>query len=176
MSMGREVRKVPADWNHPRNAAGHLIPLYGESFAARLAQWDEGKEKWEEGLRRDFRERNVWKPRDRDEDCSYEKWDGPRPEAQDYMPDWKPDECTHFQMYETCTEGTPISPVKETPEELARWLAANGASAFGTQTASYEAWLSTIRRGSACAAMVSPETGLISGVEANRRMSDQCQE
>ena len=43
------------------------------------------------------------------------------------------EERTHYQMYETCTEGTPISPVMETPENLARWLADNGASAFGGQ-------------------------------------------
>jgi len=48
-------------------------------------------------------------------------------------------------MYETCTEGTPISPAFATPEELARWLADNEASAFGGMTASYEGWLRTIK-------------------------------
>jgi len=44
-------------------------------------------------------------------------------------------------MYETCSEGTPISPVMETPEQLARWLVDNKASFFGTMTAPYDRWL-----------------------------------
>jgi len=47
-------------------------------------------------------------------------------------------------MYETCTEGTPISPVMDSLETLARWLADNGASAFGEMTATYEQWLKII--------------------------------
>ncbi len=41
------------------------------------------------------------------------------PDHRDYMPSWKPSECTHYQMYETTTEGTPISqplkPLKKKP-------------------------------------------------------------
>lgn len=58
------------------------------------------------------------------------------------MPEWKPEERTHYQMYEDTTEGTPISPVMESPEALARWLVDNRASVFGMGTqASYEQWL-----------------------------------
>jgi hypothetical protein len=49
-----------------------------------------------------------------------------------------------FQMWETVSEGSPISPVFKTPEELAKWLADNGASAFGSETATYEQWLKMI--------------------------------
>ena len=41
-------------------------------------------------------------------------------------------------IYETCSEGSPISPAFETPEELARWLTDNS---FGSMTATYEQWL-----------------------------------
>ena len=75
-------------------------------------------------------------------------------------------EATHLQMYETISEGTPISPVMETPEELAQWLFDNGASAFGFSTATYEQWLSTIKRGWAVSAAIVNGRGLISGVEA----------
>lgn len=57
------------------------------------------------------------------------------------MPDPNHVNCSHYQMYETTSEGTPISPVMETPEELATWLVENKASAFAGQSASYEAWL-----------------------------------
>ena len=59
-----------------------------------------------------------------------------------------------YQMYETTTEGTPISPVMKTPEELARWLADNKASACGSMTATYEEWLQTIERGWAPTMMI----------------------
>jgi len=67
-------------------------------------------------------------------------------------------------MYETTSEGTPISPAFETPEALARWLTDTGASAFGKSTAPYEAWLSVCNGGYAPSlVMVGGE--LISGVE-----------
>lgn len=43
-----------------------------------------------------------------------------------------------WQMWETTSEGSPISPPFATPEELARWLADTGASAFGNQTATFD--------------------------------------
>ena len=30
MKMGREVRKVPGDWQHPKDEKGHYIPLFDE--------------------------------------------------------------------------------------------------------------------------------------------------
>lgn len=167
--MGREVRKVPAGWKHPKNGDGNDIPLFGGSFKEDLAEWEEGFSQWEKGFVKDWA--NVgWRRREADDSPTFEEWAGPKPEEKDYMPDWPASERTHLQMYETCTEGTPISPVMETPEKLARWLADNGASAFGESTASYEAWLSTIKAGFSVSAVFSPSTGLVSGVEAMRRI------
>lgn len=145
--MGREVRRVPANWKHPADKRGNEIPLH-DGFNKRLAQWDEENAKWAEGLRSDWQ--GGWQPiEERHRGMTFAEWDGERPKADDYMPDWPDAERTHFQMYETCTEGTPISPVMESPEALARWLADNGASAFGGQTATYEQWLGMIGEGSA---------------------------
>jgi hypothetical protein len=49
-----------------------------------------------------------------------------------------------FQMWETTSEGSPMSPVFATPEELAKWLYDNKASSFGSQTSTYEEWLTMI--------------------------------
>lgn len=49
-----------------------------------------------------------------------------------------------WQMWETTSEGSPISPVFGTPEELARWLADTRASTFGSMTAGYDQWLAMI--------------------------------
>ena len=50
-------------------------------------------------------------------------------------------------MYENTSQGTPISPVFDNAEDLAQWLADNGATSFGSSTATYDQWLSTIKRG-----------------------------
>lgn len=102
--MGREVRKVPKDWKHPKSLDGRYIPLYPRSY-------------FEEGEKEEY-----------------------------YMPNWEENECTHFQMYETCTEGTPISPPMSTPEDLAHYLADTKASAFGSDTATFEQWLAMIHQ------------------------------
>ena len=90
--MGREVRRVAADWKHPVGQDGKYKPLCG------------GR-----------------------------------------MPGWKPGVATHYQMYETTSAGTPVSPVMDSAEGLARWLVEHGASACGEQTAGYEAWLHVCR-------------------------------
>lgn len=151
--MGREVRKVPANWQHPKRFNEHrgeetYVPLYPSGYAVRAAEWDEEWAKWQEGLRRSYDpagERYI--PREADETGLYTDWAGARPSPDDFMPDWPEAERTHFMMYEDTTEGTPISPAFATPEELARWLADNGASSFGGQTATYEQWLPTCRGG-----------------------------
>ena len=63
------------------------------------------------------------------------------------MPDWPEAERTHYQMYETTTPGTPISPVMETPEALARWLFKDSPDHdyFATSGATYESWLDKIK-------------------------------
>lgn len=163
--MSREVRRVPAGWEHPRDAKGRFVPLFGRDYATRAREWDEGAAKWAAGLRSDFN--GGWTPRTQDElGMSYAKWDGERPVPEDYMPAWPEAERTHLMMYESTSEGTPLSPAFETPEELARWCADHGASAFGSQTASYEAWLRVARGGATCSAVVVPGVGILSGVEA----------
>jgi hypothetical protein len=57
----------------------------------------------------------------------------------------------------------------ESPEALARWLADNGASSFGSMTATYEQWL-VVCRGNSAPSMVmalsSTGSTMMSGVEA----------
>jgi len=87
-----------------------------------------------------------------------------RPDPNDYMPQFPEGTATGWCMYETTSEGTPISPVFATPEELARWLADSGASTFGDMTATYEQWLRMVRAGWAPSA-VAVAGELKSGVE-----------
>lgn len=163
--MGREVRRVPKDWKHP-SKDGAFIPLLGARFSERAREWDEEAAQWAKGLRRDYIHGGWVKLSDEMKERTYEDWEGARPRPEDFMPEWSETEATHFMMYEDTSEGTPISPAFETPEQLARWLADTRASAFGPSTASYEAWLAMIKSGIGTVGMaVVPGRGMVNGVE-----------
>lgn len=169
--MSREVRRVPADWKHPthgRYSDGlpRHVPMFDKPHAEALREhldedlpaWLEGERLWRvEGKvkRHDGNVQSVeeviadTEPHRRPAGApTYQWWAGEMPSPpnpKDYMPDWPADQRTHFMMYETCSEGTPISPAFEKAEDLARWLTDNGASAFGDQTATYDTWLAAIK-------------------------------
>ncbi len=69
-----------------------------------------------------------------------------------------------WQIWETVSEGSPISPVFATPEELARHMA-DAHKGSVTDGASYDQWLGMIKSGWA-PSMVMDEKGMRSGVEA----------
>lgn len=150
--MGREVRKVPPNWEHPKNFAGRYKPLF-------LGPYSDDRDEFLKDIAEKGYEEAM-------------EWHGSAPSIDEYMPEWPEDEATHLMMYENTSEGTPISPAFETPEELARWLADNGASAFAGETATYGQWLAMIGDGFAVSAMYSAETGLISGVAAAAMKDD----
>lgn len=85
------------------------------------------------------------------------------------MPRWSVKEANHYQMYETVSAGTPISPVMPSPERLAQWLVANKASAFGRETASFEAWLRVCRGEPAVTCALDHNGRVVSGVEYDYR-------
>jgi hypothetical protein len=197
--MGREIRRVPMDWQHPtewrqrwdRSTGTSPMTLVArslyEDYPGALASWEsEGAEL----ARREGSDWTFWSaycltgyqghkdteptihPYEgregelvpvRDVDHLHElltaRHEANRPDPADYMPVFPEGTATGWCMYET-----PISPVFETPEELARWLADNGASAFGRSTATYEQWLGMIQAGWAPSA-VSSGGALQSGVE-----------
>lgn len=153
--MGREVRMVPPDWQHPtewkqdwRTGKPDLRfrPLHDANYAERAAEWDEEAAAWANGLKRDYAN-NGWQSKGADDTETYSDYAGERPCEADYMPAFAPGTATHLTMYEDTSEGTPISPAFATPEELAHWLADNNASAFGGDGATYEQWLAMIKRG-----------------------------
>lgn len=157
--MGREVRRVPAGWQHPMDEqSGRLQPMFDRPYREAVAEWKEGYAAWERGERDSYCDEASAK-------LEFWEWSGDPPDRKYYRPDWTDAERTHLQMYETTSEGTPISPVMETPEELARWLADNGASSFGSNTATYEQWLRVCKGGWAPSAIMDSR-GFRSGVEA----------
>jgi hypothetical protein len=63
-----------------------------------------------------------------------------------------------WQMW-TTTEERPMSPVFNSPQQLARWLTDSKASAFGHQKATYDEWLSMIHEGSSLTGFMNSKTG-----------------
>lgn len=136
--MGREVRRVPPDWEHPRDERGIPIPLR-DGYDRAVARWEADCAAWCAGKRpRYASDKARAMPNTA---LAFALYDGDRPTPGTYMPDWPAEERTHWQMYEDTTEGTPISPVMAGPEMLARWLADNNASWFGYEPAGFEVWL-----------------------------------
>jgi hypothetical protein len=79
-----------------------------------------------------------------------------------------------IQMWETTSEGSPISPPFETATELAKWLAETKASAFGRDTCTEQEWLAMIHEGQSIGSMVAVGGfDLMSGVEAVSAMDRQ---
>ena len=146
--MGTAVRRVPSDWAHPKDESGRYLPLRdGLDFERRARQWDEHAAKWQQGLCRDLNT-NDWEPIKADLlAITYAEYEGSRPDPQEYTPQWPEAECTHWQMYEEVTEGTPMSPVCASPEELARWMADHDdANGRGGTLLNYWDWLAFVRR------------------------------
>ena len=110
--MGREVRRVPADWEHPRSTVydGDYRPLFDQDYISACDEW--------------YAEASLFKPTEFSR--YYHEYAGDPPDEKFYRPAWTPESATHYQMYETVTEGTPVSPVFATPEALVDYLVNKG--------------------------------------------------
>ena len=126
--MGREIRKVPPDWQHPRwteedaprtDLVGKLKPLHDADYETAAGEWIAGLQQWLEG-----------KHPDQSADYKYYwEWAGGPPDADSYRTrKWAEAEATHFVVYETVSEGTPVTPAFATPEELVEHLATKGSA------------------------------------------------
>ena len=152
--MSRKVRKVPANWQHPKNSYDKYQPMYDNNYEDVAKEWLASCILWSKG-----------EHPDQYDGCKYYwEYDG-APDEEYYRPKWKAEEQTHYMMYEDTSEGTPISPAFATVEELAQWLADTGASSFADATATYEQWLYTCNGGYAPSAVIENRV-FKSGVEA----------
>lgn len=123
--MGREIRRVPANWKHPKNDDGSFRPLYDQDYEAACAEWWADAVEWRMGdtgdlddFDREMRAKYNW----------YWDYNGGPPLADDgdHRPAWTEEDATNLQMYETVSEGTPVSPVFATLVEMENWLAEDG--------------------------------------------------
>ncbi len=116
---------VIPNWEHPQEERPNYrtqrmemryVPLYDRSYREEMAEWIKNHLLWEKGEH----------PR-QDPECKfYAEYDGEAPRSYNYRPDWKEEEATWFQVYETVSEGTPVTPPFATKEELVEYLVENG--------------------------------------------------
>ena len=146
--MGRELRKVPAGWEHPKDENGRYIPMYGQYYGDVIKEWLEGHKQWEDGTHPELVER----PETKERYPFFAMWDGRSPDPDMYhIRKYAPEELTHIQLYETTSEGTPVSPVFKAGEieELCGWAAEN-CTTFGRSKATKEQWLAMLSDGLVC--------------------------
>jgi hypothetical protein len=120
--MGRVLRRVPEDWEHPKDEQGQYIPL--------LDSFPYTEEEIQEGLE------DGW-------------LDASKPNyGVELMPQWSERERTHIQLYETTSEGTPISPVFPVSEIDALCVyAAEHCTVFADFTATAAEWKAMLWEG-----------------------------
>lgn len=99
--------------------------------------------------------------------CAHCDGDGVDPENKVAYEAWTPTEPPAgdgYQIWETVSEGSPISPVFATPEELARWMA--GKQWGADHGSSYETWLKFITGPGWAPSMVMDANGIRAGADA----------
>lgn len=126
-TMGRELRKVPANWEHPKKDDGSYQPMFNEYYGDRMQKWIENHNQWEAGTHPDLVNGRTTK----EEYPFFAMWDGGPPDVEYYQTKkYSEEELTHIQLYETTSEGTPCSPVFKADEleKLCEWAAENATT------------------------------------------------
>lgn len=126
--MGRTIRRVPPNYQAPQTLTHRGLefqPKRNCRLIEEQAQWDHDNEAWNNGTH----ETLVNDPELKIKYPKYEDWTSKRPDDPEYYLDYDPDDeklCTWWQLYESVSEGTPVSPPFATKEELASYLSTYG--------------------------------------------------
>jgi hypothetical protein len=138
MRMGREIRRVPPDWQHPKSERypDRYEPLYDKDFPTAARKWMDDALAWENGTHEDL----VRDPTMKERFPFFWQWEGDPPGETSYRPAWPSGSQTHYQVYETVSEGTPVSPVFATEDEVVRWLVGQGHSEHAARAFVSNGW------------------------------------
>ena len=129
--MGREIRKVPPNWEHPLMDCPHSPWKGGCDYALKHGgkchqqlhdrPFREAAKEW----KKEFAAFQKKRPKGA-EGLEFWEWHGDPPDRKYYRPDWKNGEATWFQVYQTVGEGSPTTPPFSTREELVEYLVKYG--------------------------------------------------
>src|SRR4051812_5483551 len=96
-TMGREIRRVPLGWEHPKDEGHDYIPLFDRSFDEAMLDYQYACRLWAEGRHPSQAE---WP--DATDGLSYEQWEGGPPDPRYYrVESWTEDDATTWVLYET---------------------------------------------------------------------------
>lgn len=112
--MGREIRKVPKGWEHPRCEKRFFKALHDDDYQTVARKWVSDCILWSQ------RNHEDQKRHDNESEFFWE-WEGGPPDEDSYRPKFT-EPADHFQIYETVSEGTPVSPVFESIEDMINWM------------------------------------------------------
>jgi hypothetical protein len=133
--MGREIRKVIHNWEHPkREKYNPFKRIMEESFQPMhdcpadqaWKEWLADFQKWKDGGRKEEVEKYELEYEGMGDYESFCAWAGRPPNPVYYRPAWNEEDMTWFQLYETVSEGTPVTPAFETQDELIDYLVEHG--------------------------------------------------
>ncbi len=147
--MGREIRRVPSGWEHPRDEQGAYKPMLDQTFNDAIEEWMEEYRLWKEGKHPGQSEHP-----DIVEKYTYWEYAGKPPDP-DYQRPAFDQEPTHYQIYQTVSEGTPTSPVFASLDDMKRWLIAEGFSEYAATSFVESGWAPSM--------VFSPDSG-VSGI------------
>ena len=119
--MGREIRRVPENWEHPKDSQGHYIPLYDREYEPTAREYLNDCIAWGNGTHPDL----VKHPEYKKEYPYFWMYSGGPPNAESYRPRFEND-ATWLQVYETVSEGTPVTPPFSSKQELIDYLVQYG--------------------------------------------------
>jgi hypothetical protein len=94
--------------------------MFDRDFESQAQEWLNDCILWSQGKHED-QQKDYCK-----EYQFYWQWAGDPPDADYYRPKWNEADCTWVQVYETVSEGTPVTPPFSTKEELIDYLVQNG--------------------------------------------------
>lgn len=135
--MGRELVRVPPNWSHPKRYVqdhhlGRMEERYQPMYHERTAQeafdeWLQKYQAWLDGEHDIVLLNSSAEVYPKDEPYrSFCDWHGSPPDPEYYRPAWKDEERTWWQVWETVSEGTPVTPPFETRAELVEYLVTHG--------------------------------------------------
>ena len=173
--MGREIRRVPKDWEHPINEEcrhrswGGYTPhdgegsndftrgkcfrsCYDKDYESAAQAWIASFFLWLQGKHHD---QQPSKSGYVTSAKYYWEWTN-TPDEDTCRPAFT-SEPTGYQIYETVSEGTPVSPVFETLADMEAWLVGHGYSSKAASAFCKQGWVPSM--------IYSPETGLVSDIE-----------
>ena len=121
--MGREVRRVPPNWAHPSDDEGHLVPMYDKHIDDARAEWLAEFDRIRAGDLKEWEQ--PYYGHGAGGVCQWAASNAP-PDEDTHSRPWRDSDATWFQVWETVSEGTPVTPPFATQAELVDYLVEHG--------------------------------------------------